>query len=152
MAVITREKIEQAIKHPDPAKKCLALSSIALQIGCTRMQLWEWCQHEKLTWLVLPGQVDHGVIARYIELGAAVPSDISRGISSKNCFVPAKVVADYMDSHGLTFPEAAGVRPTRNSRARKVISFFWPARVHMGWKEFGRKTNERRKYEALRAA
>lgn len=146
---ITREAIEEAIFDPDPVKKCLSVPSIAERIGTTRQLLWEWAVRNDLTWLLLPGQIDHAAIARSIEGGAMAPSDISRRISSKNCSVPANRVRDYMARHGLKFPS----KPKRKFTPKRTILSveYGGAKNHHG-KEFPRVTNEIRLARMRRAA
>ena len=129
MAEITREKIEQAIKDGRVAR-----SSIAAYLSCHVFSLKRYCRANDLTWLIPPRQCDIYLIRSVIR---------SKGVKSasaiaKYATVPRCRVVECMKQHCM---DVEGNEP----------DVTWPARVHMGWREFGRKTNERRKYEALRA-
>lgn len=120
MAEITREKIEQAIKDGRVAR-----SSIAAYLSCYVGSLRRYCKLNDLTWLIPPRQCDIYLIRSVIRSkGVKSASAISKYAS-----VPRIRVVQCMAKHGL---DIEGVE----------ADVFWPARVHMGWKEFPRLTNE----------
>jgi hypothetical protein len=143
---ITIKAIEALTRHEDPTKRCASITSVAEGLGCSRQFLWEWLVREECRELIEPGGIDHGVIRRYIARGARIPSDIARGISSRNHTVAAGEVADYMHAHGLVFPNQQG----HGDRFRKIQKVNLPTIINHAGKEFPRGSTEIRRCRTLR--
>jgi transposase-like protein len=147
---ITIEAIEALTSHPDAEIRCASIASVAEALGCHRQILWEWMVRNRQTGLIKPGGIDHGVVRRYISKGATIPSEIARGISSKNHTVLAAEVSGYMQKNGLRFPEQEGSRPTRGSRFKRVDNVELVTKINHAGKEFPRETPEMRRCRLLR--
>lgn len=135
----TRKRIEEAIKNGHHA-----MVSIAVYLGVTTRTLIMALDEQHITWLVPRDAVDRYAIQYHLDRGVTDPTKISAALKNTYCYVPVGKIRQMIEKHNL--------EPCEVKAERLKADVTWPARIHMGWKEFGRKTNERRKYEALRAA